>query len=131
MNSLKLFVGTVRQAQGQALSGFQHAAHVELDASAYRTLRVNRPHRHLVLGNLSCFNVSRYVGIDLVAGGVPRPPLSNAGKWIGDANEQNVSPDGIRFVKEIRLRSVMIENVREILDAALEIRYGVAINCHA
>lgn len=43
-----------------------------------------------------------------------------AGKQLGDADERNLFPEGIRLVKEIRPRAVMIENVRGILDAVFE-----------
>ena len=81
--------------------------------------------------NMRRFYASRYKGVDLVTGGVPRPPFSKAVNSLCDADERNLSPDGIRFVKEIRPRAVMIENVRGILHAALESRYGVATDHHA
>jgi DNA (cytosine-5)-methyltransferase 1 len=57
------------------------------------------------------------VGIDVVAGGLPCPPFSKAGKQLGSQDERNLFPAALRIIKEIRPRAVVIENVRGILDA--------------
>lgn len=80
MNSLELCAGAGGQAQGLERAGFKHVAHVELDAAACSTMGLSRIHWHLVENDLSRFNTSRCRGIDLVAGGIPRPPFSKAGK---------------------------------------------------
>jgi DNA (cytosine-5)-methyltransferase 1 len=70
--------------------------------------------------DLRKFDGKPYRGVDLLAGGLPCPPFSVAGKQLGDADERNLFPEGIRLVREIRPRAVMIENVRGILDAVFE-----------
>jgi DNA (cytosine-5)-methyltransferase 1 len=61
-----------------------------------------------------------YEGADLVAGGVPCPPFSKAGKQLGAEDERNLFPKAIELVDEIRPRAVMFENVRGLLDAVFE-----------
>ena len=56
-------------------------------------------------------------GIDLLAGGLPCPPFSVAGKQLGRADERDLFPAAVRLVDESRPRCVMIENVRGLLDA--------------
>lgn len=70
--------------------------------------------------DLRAFDGSPYKGVDLLAGGLPCPPFSVAGKQLGDADERNLFPEGIRLVREVRPRAVMIENVRGILDAVFQ-----------
>lgn len=55
-----------------------------------------------------------------MAGGLPCPPFSVAGKQLGKADERNLFPDAIRIADEIRPRAIMIENVRGFLDAVFE-----------
>ena len=55
--------------------------------------------------------------MDLVAGGVPCPPFSKAGKQLGADDERDMFPQAIRIVDETRPQAVMLENVRGLLDA--------------
>lgn len=58
-----------------------------------------------------------YKGIDLLAGGLPYPPFSVAGKQLGEQDERNLFNDAIDIVDAARPRAIMIENVRGFLDA--------------
>jgi len=117
MNSLELCAGAGGQAQGLEKSGFEHQALVEIDEAACRTLRANRPQWNVIEGDLTEFDASAYRGIDLVAGGVPCPPFSKAGKQLGAADSRDMFPHAIRVVSETRPQAVMLENVRGLLDA--------------
>ncbi len=55
--------------------------------------------------------------MDLLAGGVPCPPFSKAGKQLGKEDERDLFPEAIRLVDEIKPKAVMLENVRGFLDA--------------
>lgn len=69
---------------------------------------------------METFDGTAFKGIDLLAGGLPCPPFSVAGKQLGTKDERNMFPAAIRLIDEIRPRAVMIENVRGILDAVFE-----------
>lgn len=56
----------------------------------------------------------------MLAGGVPCPPFSVAGKQLGENDERDLFPEALRLIKEIRPRAVMLENVRGFLDAGFE-----------
>jgi DNA (cytosine-5)-methyltransferase 1 len=58
-----------------------------------------------------------YLGVDLVAGGLPCPPFSVAGKQLGEKDERNLFPDALEIIDSLRPQAVMIENVRGFLDA--------------
>jgi len=53
-----------------------------------------------------------YRGVDLVAGGVPCPPFSVAGKQLGRDDERDLFPEALRIVAEARPKAVMLENVQ-------------------
>ena len=50
--------------------------------------------------------------MDLLAGGVPCPPFSIAGKQLGKDDERDLFPEALRLVEECRPSAVMLENVR-------------------
>lgn len=116
MDSLELCAGAGGQALGLEMAGFNHANLVEIDAPACATLRANRLHWRVTEGDLTQFSAKGYRGIDLVAGGVPCPPFSKAGKQLGAQDERNLFPEAIRIVDEARPNAVILENVRGLLD---------------
>ncbi len=116
MNSLELCAGAGGQALGLERSGFEHQALVEIDAYACDTLRLNRPGWNVIEGDMSYFDARNYRGVDLVAGGVPCPPFSKAGKQLGAEDERDMFPQAIRVVDETRPQAVMLENVRGLMD---------------
>jgi len=120
LNSLELCAGAGGQALGLESAGFAHAALIEWEPAACDTLRVNRPGWNVIEGDLHHFSGGAYKGIDLVAGGVPCPPFSKAGKQLGADDERDLFPEAIRLVDECRPQAVMLENVRGLLDAVFE-----------
>jgi DNA (cytosine-5)-methyltransferase 1 len=114
--ALEICAGGGGQALGLELAGFEHAAVVEIDSAACATLRANRPGWNVVEGDLHSFNGKPFKGIDLLAGGVPCPPFSVAGKQLGADDERDLFPEALRLVREIKPRAVMLENVRGLAD---------------
>lgn len=119
-SSLEICAGAGGQALGLERAGFGHAALVELEPAACATLMLNRPAWHVVQGDLHHFDGSPYRGIDLLAGGVPCPPFSKAGKQLGADDERDLFPQALRLVEECRPQAVMLENVRGLLDAVFD-----------
>lgn len=120
LTSIELCAGAGGQALGLEQAGFFHEALVEIDNHCCNTLRLNRPKWNVIEGDLKNFSGKKYQGVDLLAGGLPCPPFSVAGKQLGKADERNLFPDAIRIADEIRPRAIMIENVRGFLDAVFE-----------
>jgi DNA (cytosine-5)-methyltransferase 1 len=118
--SLEICTGAGGQARGLELAGFDHVALVEIEPPACATLRLNRPNWNVIEGDVRKFSGAPYKGVDLVAGGVPCPPFSKAGKQLGGNDERDLFPEAIRLVDECRPRAVMLENVRGLLDAVFE-----------
>lgn len=119
-SSLEICAGAGGQALGLEMAGFEHSALVEIEAPACATLRLNRPDWNVIEGDLRAFDGRPYQGIDLLAGGVPCPPFSKAGKQLGENDERNLFPEAIRLVDECRPQAVMLENVRGLLDAVFD-----------
>lgn len=120
LTSIEICAGAGGQALGLELAGFNHAALVEIEPSACATLLLNRPKWNVIEGDLKDFDGRHYRGIDLLAGGVPCPPFSKAGKQLGAEDERDMFPQAIRLVEECRPKAVMLENVRGILDAVFD-----------
>lgn len=120
LTSLEICTGAGGQALGLEMAGFQHDALVEIEQHACATLRLNRPNWNVIEGDLRQFSASPYRGVDLVAGGVPCPPFSKAGKQLGADDDRDLFPEAIRLVDECRPQAVMLENVRGLLDAVFD-----------
>ncbi|MDO8413754.1 MAG: DNA cytosine methyltransferase [Gallionellaceae bacterium] len=115
-NSIEICAGAGGQALGLELAGFDHASLIEIDAHACQTLRINRPHWNITEGDLHCYSAEKWKGIELLAGGVPCPPFSKAGKQLGSQDERDLFPEAIRLVSECKPQAIMLENVRGLLD---------------
>jgi DNA (cytosine-5)-methyltransferase 1 len=115
--SLEVCAGAGGQAVGLEKAGFDHVALVEIEERFCDTLRLNRPQWNVIQADLNQFDGSPFHGlVDLVAGGVPCPPFSKAGKQLGQNDERDLFPAALRLVREVRPKAVMIENVRGLLD---------------
>ena len=119
LTSVELCAGAGGQALGLEKAGFEHTALVEIDKHCCATLRHNRPQWNVLEEDVRKFKdvADSYHGIDLLAGGLPCPPFSVAGKRLGEKDERNLFDDAIEIVAATRPRAVMIENVRGFLDA--------------
>jgi DNA (cytosine-5)-methyltransferase 1 len=115
--AIELCAGGGGQAIGLERAGFSHAALIEIEPIACETLRTNRPAWNIIQSDLRTFSTASLslASVDLVAGGVPCPPFSMAGKQLGADDERDLFPEALRIVDECRPRAVMLENVRGLL----------------
>ncbi|MEX8546576.1 MAG: DNA cytosine methyltransferase [Mucilaginibacter sp.] len=114
--SIEICAGAGGQAIGLEQAGFEHLALVEIEPVACETLRLNRPNWNIINQDVKEFSAKQYSNVDLLAGGVPCPPFSIAGKQLGHLDERDLFPEALRLVKECSPKAVMLENVRGILD---------------
>ena len=119
-NSIEICAGAGGQALGLEQAGFNHSCLIEIEKPACQTLQFNRPQWHVVEGDLRHFSANKWQGIELLAGGVPCPPFSKAGKQLGNDDERDLFPEALRLVSECKPQAVMLENVRGLLDSAFD-----------
>jgi DNA (cytosine-5)-methyltransferase 1 len=115
---VEICAGAGGQAVGLEKAGFEHAALVEIDPHACATLRRNRPKWNVIHADVREFQPDEHLAgqhIDLLAGGVPCPPFSLAGKQEGRDDERDLFPTMLKLVEAINPSAVMIENVRGLL----------------
>ena len=116
MTCVEICSGAGGQALGLAEAGFFHVALVEYEKEYCNVLKKNRPEWNVICADVRDFSGIPYQDVDLLAGGVPCPPFSVAGKQLGSEDDRNLFPEAIRLIKEIKPRAVMLENVRGFLD---------------
>jgi DNA (cytosine-5)-methyltransferase 1 len=113
LTAVEICAGAGGQALGLEQAGFRHAAAIELDPDACETLRRNRGDEWKVVeDDVANVDGRAYAGVDLLAGGVPCPPFSIAGKQLGRDDARDLFPQALRLVAEARPRAVLLENVK-------------------
>lgn len=117
LTCLEICAGAGGQSLGLEQAGFSHSVAVEIDPDACETLQVNRPGWKVVQLDVHDFDGSPFHGADLVAGGVPCPPFSIAGKQLGAEDERDLFPEALRLVEQCDPAAVMLENVRGLSGA--------------
>lgn len=124
-STIEMCAGAGGQALGLHRAGFSHALLIEIDEFACRTLRHNNEELSLgwgeiIEGDLKHFAEERaalFAGkIDLVAGGVPCPPFSKAGKQLGSKDERDLFPTALSIVRKVQPNAVMLENVAGLME---------------
>ncbi|MFD7230550.1 DNA cytosine methyltransferase [Streptomyces sp. NPDC059881] len=142
--SVEICAGAGGQAIGLHGADFRHVGLVEIDTHAVGTLKANIRERKewgwerdfcdVIAGDVKHFKpledlvkVKGFLGrslrrgeLHLLAGGVPCPPFSHAGKQLGKDDERDLFPEVLRLVDELLPKAVMIENVRGIKDAKFD-----------
>jgi len=111
---VEICAGAGGQAHGLDRAGFEHALAIELDSQAAETLRANSSWRVLEgdVADPGVWSPAQYEGVALLAGGVPCPPFSMAGKQLGSADERDLFAWAVEQVAVMQPRALLLENVR-------------------
>ena len=124
--SIEICAGAGGQAIGLEQAGFEHLALVEIEPIACDTLLLNRPTWTVINKDVKDFSSKEYSGVDLLAGGVPCPPFSIAGKQLGHLDERDLFPEALRLIKECNpkttpycITEALIQAVKGNLDEGL------------
>ena len=125
LRSIELFTGTGGLALGIARAGFTHQLLVEIDRHALATLEQNRQSVAamrdwpIVPDDVAEIDYGPLAGeVDLLAAGTPCQPFSLGGKRQGHRDARNMFPEVFRATRELRPRSILVENVRGLMRKA-------------
>lgn len=122
---VEICAGAGGQTLGLERAGFRHRLAVELDERAAGTLRHNL---HEILGyseeeaentvrvgdvaDPDTWDPAEHLNVDLLAGGVPCPPFSVAGKQLGATDERDLFAWAVELCGKMRPKALLLENVR-------------------
>jgi DNA (cytosine-5)-methyltransferase 1 len=114
---VEICAGAGGQVLGLHLAGFKHRLAFELDSNACATLRANSARLGLTgdwvrEGDVVGWDPAEVSGVDLLAGGVPCPPFTIAGKQLGATDERDLFAWAIEQVAIVKPRALLLENVR-------------------
>ncbi len=114
---LELFAGAGGLAIGMEQAGFESVLLNEIDVTACKTLRKNRPHWNVIEGDIAKLDFTPYRNqIDILSGGFPCQAFSYAGKKLGfEDTRGTLFFEFARAVKETNPKVFVAENVRGLL----------------
>lgn len=124
LSVVEICAGAGGQSLGLHLAGFRHRLAVELDRDAADTLQRNLsrlaaeeglPEPVVAVGDVadeSVWKPEHYRGVSLLAGGVPCPPFSIAGKQLGSSDERDLFAWAVEAAGRMVPDAVLLENVR-------------------
>jgi DNA (cytosine-5)-methyltransferase 1 len=115
LNSLELFSGAGGLAKGIEIAGANHAAFVEWNSDACKTLRHNYCPEVVYQTDIRCFDFKKFSGVDIIAGGPPCQPFSMGGKAKGNHDERDMFPYAISAIRQIAPKAFIFENVKGLL----------------
>lgn len=120
LTSIEICAGAGGQAIGLEKAGFRHTLLLEVDDQACRTLRRNRDDWNTVKADITKEStqllVEEHGPVSLLAGGVPCPPFSKAGKQLGADDDRDLFPAALELLARCDADALMLENVRGLFD---------------
>lgn len=119
LDVVEICAGAGGQSLGLHKAGFNHRLALELDATAALTLRTNLERLQgdvdVRVGDVAdpdLWTPEGFEGVDLLAGGVPCPPFSVAGKQLGSQDERDLFAWAVELTGRMKPRALLLENVR-------------------
>lgn len=116
MKHIDLFAGIGGFALPALWMNWQTIAFCERDEFCQQILRKNFGEHIPIYGDITTFSAKSFRGrCDIITGGFPCQPFSQAGKGKGRGDERHLFPEMLRIIREVRPRWIVAENVRRIL----------------
>ena len=111
MTFVDLFAGIGGVSLGLERAGHECVGQVEINEYCTRVLEKHWPNvpRH---GDVRTFQGHEFGPFDLLTGGYPCQPFSNAGHRAGEDDPRHLWPEVLRIIRNVRPRLVLLENVR-------------------
>lgn len=120
-NVLDLFCGCGGISEGYALAGFDIIGGVDFNQDATLTFQHNFQKAKVYCTDISTISnddiIKNYEGVDVIVGGPPCQGFSSANRWQKESEDprNQLFFEYLRFVKVLKPKILMIENVRGIL----------------
>lgn len=115
LRMLDLFagIGGFSYAGEKLVGGYETVAFCEYDEHAQKVLRKHWPDTEIIKDVRNLANdADRFRGlVDIICGGYPCQPMSQAGKRLGDKDDRYLWPEMLRVVQAVRPRWIIGENV--------------------
>ncbi len=116
MKVLDLFAGIGGFSLAAHWMGWETVAFVEKEKFCQKVLRKNFGPDIEIHDDIFTFSGKPFRGrIDIVTGGFPCQPFSQAGKRAGRNDERHLFPEMLRVIREVKPAWVVAENVRGLL----------------
>ena len=124
MKSIEICAGAGGLSLGLEMSNFEHLLLLENNKKCCETLKINKPDWNVICEDVNKFDIIDYMkknklkkGVcDLLCGGIPCQPFSNAGLRKGfDDVRANVFETFLYFIEKIQPKIFLIENVKGML----------------
>jgi DNA (cytosine-5)-methyltransferase 1 len=110
MKHLDLFSGIGGFALAARWAGIETVAFCEIDKFCHKVLQKN--FQGIPIHNdIKTLNGEEYAGIDIITGGYPCQPFSEAGERKGESDDRHLWPEMFRVIKQSRPTWVIAENV--------------------
>ena len=110
MKHLDLFSGIGGFALAARWANMETVAFCEIDPFCQKVLAKNFPNVP-IHNDIKTLNGEDFAGIDIITGGYPCQPFSEAGKRKGDRDDRHLWPEMFRIIKQARPSWVIAENV--------------------
>jgi len=112
MRLLDLFsgIGGFSYAAETLIGGYETVAFCEMDEFCQKVLKKHWP-QVPIFDDVRTLDASRLGRIDIVTGGYPCQPFSQAGRRQGEQDERHLWPEMLRIIKSCQPRYVLAENV--------------------
>jgi len=112
MRLLDLFsgIGGFSYAAETLIGGYETVAFCEMDEFCQKVLKKHWP-QVPIFDDVRTIDATRLGRIDIVTGGYPCQPFSQAGRRQGEEDERHLWPEMLRIIKSCQPRYVVAENV--------------------
>jgi len=120
MNELALFAGAGGGVLGGRLLGWKTVCYVEWEKATQKILLARIKDGAIddapIWGDAQTFNGKPWAGfVDIITGGFPCQPFSNAGVRLGKNDPRNMWPATIRIIHEVKPKWCLLENVSSLI----------------
>ena len=121
MRLLDLFsgIGGFSYAAEKLVGGYKTVAFCEMDEFCQKVLQKHWPNIP-IYDDVRTLDATRLGRIDIVTGGYPCQPFSQAGKRQGEKDERHLWPEMLRIIKSCKPRYVVAENVAGHVNMGLD-----------